>query len=298
VPPRKGGVGGGANDTPVAVTAVRSPCEGPGLTCHDADVDQHSLRTVAATRYVTPFREGGSLPGLVEADDLGMYVIKFRGAGQGLKALTAEIIVGELARRLGFRVPELVLVDLDPELSRAEPDEEIQDLLRASPGHNLGVDYLPGSFDFSPRVRDPGADLAARLLWLDTLVLNVDRSWRNPNMLLWHRKVWLIDHGASLIFHHRWLPGWRPAPAYRYDAADHVMMPVAGSVADADAVLRPQVTPELVREVLALVPDGWLDAGLGSPEQVRDAYAAYFAARLADAPAWVAALEETRAARV
>jgi hypothetical protein len=261
-------------------------------------VDQQSLRTVAATRYVTPFREGGSLPGLVEADDLGMYVLKFRGAGQGLKALTAEVIVGELARRLGFRVPELVLVDLDPELSRAEPDEEIQDLLRASAGRNLGVDYLPGSFDFNPRVQDPGSDLAARLLWLDTLVLNVDRSWRNPNMLLWHRQTWLIDHGAALIFHHRWQPGWQPAASYRYDAADHVMMPVAGSVAEADAALRPRVTPDLVREVLTLVPDEWLDPSMGSPDLARDAYAAYFAARLADAPAWVAALEETRAARV
>jgi HipA-like protein len=261
-------------------------------------VDQRSLRSVAATRYVTPFREGGSLPGLVEADDLGMYVVKFRGAGQGPKALAAEVIVGELARRLGFRVPELVLADLDSELSRAEPDEEIQDLIRASAGRNLGVDYLPGSFDFNPRVLDPGGDLAARLLWLDTLTLNVDRSWRNPNMLLWHRQVWLIDHGASLIFHHRWLPGWQPAATYRYDAADHVMMPVAGSVTEADALLRPQVTPEVVREVLTLVPDEWLDPAFGSPEQVRDAYAAYFAARLADAPAWVAALEETRAARV
>jgi len=268
------------------------------VTCHDAVVDQRSLRTVAATRYVTPFREGGSLPGLVEADDLGMYVLKFRGAGQGLKALTAEIIVGELARRLGFRVPELVLVDLDPQLAKAEPDEEIQDLLRASAGSNLGVDYLPGSFDFNPRVRDPGPELAAQLLWLDTLVLNVDRSWRNPNMLLWHRQAWLIDHGASLIFHHRWVPGWQPAATYRYDAADHVMMPAVGSLTDADAELRPQVTPALVHEILALVPDDWLDPTFGSPEQVRAAYAAYFTARLADASSWVAALEESRAARV
>jgi len=245
-----------------------------------------------------PFREGGSLPGLIEADDLGMYVLKFRGAGQGLKALTAEVIVGELARRLGFLVPELVLVELDPELSRAEPDEEIQDLLRASPGRNLGVDYLPGSFDFNPRVLDPGPDLAARLMWLDALTLNVDRSWRNPNMLLWHRQVWLIDHGASLIFHHRWAPGWQPAATYRYDAADHVVLPVAGSVAEADAALRPLVTPDLLAEVLALVPDEWLDASLGTPAEVRAGYAAYFAARLADAPTWVAALEETRAARV
>ena len=263
-------------------------------------MDQSDLRTVAATRYVTPFREGGSLPGLVEADDLGMYVLKFRGAGQGLKALTAEIIVGELARRLGFRVPELVLVDLDPELSRAEPDEEIQDLLNASGGINLGIDYLPGSFDFNPRVREPGSELAALLLWLDTLVLNVDRSWRNPNLLLWHRQVWLIDHGAALIFHHRWVPGWRPAAQYRYDASDHVMMPVAGSIADADAELRPKVTPAVVREVLALVPDEWLaaDHAFGSPAEVRDAYAAYFAARLSNAASWVAALEDTRVARV
>ncbi|HYQ63079.1 HipA family kinase [Actinophytocola sp.] len=262
-------------------------------------MDQRSLRTVAATRYVTPFREGGSLPGLVEADDLGMYVLKFRGAGQGLKALTAEIIVGELARRLGFRVPELVLVELHPELSRAEPDEEIQDLLRASAGQNLGVDYLPGSFDFNPRVRDPGRDLAARLLWFDTLVLNVDRSWRNPNMLLWHRQPWLIDHGASLIFHHRWLPGWQPAAAYRYDADDHVMMAAnPASLTDADAELRPRVTPAVLDEVLTLVPDDWLDPGFGPPDQVRAAYRAYFTARLADAPSWVAALEETRAARV
>jgi len=253
---------------------------------------------VAATRYVTPFREGGSLPGLVEANDLGMYVLKFRGAGQGLKALTAEIIVGELARRLGFRVPEIVLVEVDPEMGRSEPDEEIQALLRASAGLNLGIDYLPGSFDFNPRVRDPGPDLAARLLWLDTLVLNVDRSWRNPNMLLWHRQAWLIDHGASLIFHHRWLPGWRPAPTYRYDAADHVMMPAAGSLTEVDAELRPLVTSTMIHEILTLVPENWLDPEFGTPEQVRDAYAAYFTARLADAPSWVAALEETRAARV
>ncbi|HEY0450104.1 HipA family kinase [Actinophytocola sp.] len=264
-------------------------------------MDQASrLRTVVATRYVTPLREGGSLPGLVEADDLGMYVLKFRGAGQGIKALVAEVIVGELARRLGFKVPEIVLVELDPQLSKAEPDEEIQDLLNASGGINLGFDYLPGSFDFNPRVRDPGADLAARLLWLDTLVLNVDRSWRNPNMLLWHREVWLIDHGASLYFHHRWGPGWQPAAGYRYDASDHVMLPAAGSVADADRALRPLVTADVLTGVLALVPDEWLaaDPAFGSPDDARAAYRAYFDTRLAQAGTWVAQLEETRAARV
>jgi hypothetical protein len=266
---------------------------------HDAGVDHPSpLRTVTATRYVTPFREGGSLPGLVEADDLGMYVLKFRGAGQGLKALVAEVVVGELARRLGFRVPELVLVDLDPQLSKAEPDEEIQDLLNASGGINLGLDYLPGSFDYNPRVRDPGPELAARLLWFDTLVLNVDRSWRNPNMLLWHREIWLIDHGASLYFHHRWGSGWQPAQQYRYDVADHVMLPVAGSVTGADAELRPLVTDGMLDEVLALVPDEWLDAAFGSPVRVRAAYRAFFESRLGQADAWVPALEEARAARV
>jgi hypothetical protein len=268
---------------------------------HDACVDHgNPLRTVTATRYVTPFREGGSLPGLVEADDLGMYVLKFRGAGQGIKALVAEVVVGELARRLGFRVPEIVLVDLDPQLSKAEPDEEIQDLLNASGGTNLGFDYLPSSFDFNPRVRDPGAGLAARLLWFDTFVLNVDRSWRNPNMLLWHREVWLIDHGASLYFHHRWGPGWVPAAEYRYDATDHVMLPAAGSLTGADRELRPLVTDDVLGEVLALVPDEWLaaDPAFGSPAEVRAAYLAFFHRRLEQAGTWVPALEETRAAHV
>jgi len=262
------------------------------------DTADLALRTVAATHYVTPFREGGSLPGLVEADDLGMYVLKFRGAGQGLKALVAEVIVGELARRLGFRVPELVLVDLDPKLSSAEPDEEVQDLLKASGGLNLGFDYLPGSFDFNPRVRDPGPELAARLMWLDTLVLNVDRSWRNPNMLLWHREVWLIDHGAALYFHHRWGPEWTPAASYRYVADDHAMLPDAGSVTEADRALRPLVTPELLDQVLALVPDEWLDPVFDSPAAARAAYGQFFTARLAQADEWVPELEATRAARV
>jgi len=256
-----------------------------------------TLRTVTATRYVTPFREGGSLPGLVEADDLGMYVLKFRGAGQGIKSLVAELIVGELARALGFNVPEIVLADLDPELARPEPDQEVQDLLRASGGLNVGFDYLPGSFDFNPLVRDPGPDLAARLLWFDALTLNVDRSWRNPNLLLWHRDIWLIDHGASLIFHHSWSPGWTPAAAYRFDAADHVMFPVAGSLTAADAELKTQV-PAALGQVLADVPDDWLVQDGATAEDIRARYAAYFAARLAASADWVQALEVARAARV
>ncbi|MEV4312908.1 HipA family kinase [Actinocrispum sp. NPDC049592] len=247
------------------------------------------LRTVSATRYVTPLREGGSLPGLVEADDLGMYVLKFRGAGQGVKALTAEVIVGELARRLGFRVPEIVLVDLDPVLGRNEPDQEVQELLANSGGINLGFDFLPGAFDFNPVVRDPGAELAAQVMWLDALVLNVDRSWRNPNLLLWHKDVWLIDHGASLYFHHGWGAGWKPAATYRFDAGDHVMLPAAGPI---DNSLAAAITPGLLDEVLGLVPGDWLNPG------DKDRYVQFFQARLASAPQWIETLEAARAARV
>ena len=253
-----------------------------------------SLREVTATRYVTPFREGGSMPGLVEADDLGMYVVKFRGAGQGVKVLVAEIIVGELARRLGFRIPEIVLVHLDPELARAEPDQEVQELLRASGGLNLGLDYLPGSFDFNPIVRDPGVELATKLLWLDALVLNVDRSWRNPNMLLWHRDVWLIDHGASLYFHYSWSEDRPATKDFRYDASDHAMLPSAASVSEVDAEMADQITPDLLDEVLALVPDEWLE---GDPAELRQRYKDFFTYRLANR-GWVDSLEAARAARV
>lgn len=249
------------------------------------------LRTVRATRYVTPLREGGSLPGLIEADDLGMYVVKFRGAGQGLKALTAEVIVGELARRLGFRVPEIVFVDLDPDLARNEPDQEVQELLRGSGGINLGFDYLPGAFDFNPVVRDPGAALAGQVLWLDGLVLNVDRSWRNPNLLLWHKEVWLIDHGASLYFHHGWGESWRPAETYRFDPKDHVMLPAAGPITPVD------VPKDMLAEVLALIPDDWLTVDGNTPDQARDRYTRFFEARLSDTR-WIDALEAARAARV
>jgi hypothetical protein len=193
------------------------------------------LRTVEATRYVTPLREGGSLPAVVEADDLGTYVLKFRGAGQGRKALVAEILAGEIARTLGLLVPEIVLVNLDPELARAEPDAEIQDLIRASAGLNLALDYLPGSLGFDPLVEPPGSGLASRILWFDALVTNVDRTPRNPNLLTWHNRLWLIDHGASLYFHHTW-KGWREASMRPFAAArDHVLLPFARAIAEADA---------------------------------------------------------------
>jgi hypothetical protein len=167
-------------------------------------LERSPLRVVVATRYVLPLREGGSLPGLVEADDLGTHMVKFRGAGQGRKALVAEVIVAELARRVGLQVPELVLVELDPRMARTEPDQEVQDLLRASAGINLGVDYLPGSLGFDPAVDAVAPETAAGVVWFDVLTLNVDRSWRNPNLLRWHGQMWLIDHGAALYFHHNW----------------------------------------------------------------------------------------------
>lgn len=239
------------------------------------------MRTVAATRYVTPLREGGSLPALVEADDDGLYVLKFRGAGQGGKALVAEVVAGELARALGFPVPELVICELDPAIGRAEPDPEIQDLLLASGGTNLGVDFLPGALPFSPAAGPaPEPDFAAGVVWLDALVTNVDRTPQNPNLLWWHRRLWLIDHGAALYWHfsrgasakpaHRSRVGSvEPTPTSacslpdtqgRFEAIrDHVLLPYASSIAAADERLAPRVTAELLAEVAAAVPAVWLD---------------------------------------
>jgi hypothetical protein len=212
------------------------------------------LEDVTVTRYVTPLREGGSLPAIVEADNLGTYVMKFRGAGQGPLALVAEIIAGELARRLGLRTPELVLAGLDPRIPGSEPDPEIQDLLRASEGLNLGVDFLPGSVGFDPLGWTADHDFASRLLWFDALVQNVDRTWRNPNLLVWHRNIWLIDHGAALYYHHNW-PTADPKRAF--DASDHVVRDRATALPEAHAVLAPQVTESLLGEVTALVPAEW-----------------------------------------
>jgi hypothetical protein len=248
------------------------------------------LRTVDATRYVTPLREGGSLPALVEASDDGLYVLKFRGAGQGPKALVAEIVAGELARALGFDVPELVLVRLDPTLAVAEPDAEIQDLLRASGGINLGVDFLPGALPFNPAAGPvPSPEQAAAIVWLDALVTNVDRTAKNTNMLLWHGRLWLIDHGAALYFHHA-------APVADHELrpfeaiAEHVLLPFAGSIEAADAELAPRVTEELLRDAAAAVPEEWL--GDGS----RELYVEYLRRRLEAPRAFVAEAERARAA--
>ncbi|MBV9794786.1 MAG: aminotransferase class I and II [Actinobacteria bacterium] len=218
------------------------------------------LEHVTVTRYVTPLREGGSLPAIVEADNLGTYVMKFRGAGQGPLALVAEIIAGELARRLGLRVPELVLAELDPRIPGSEPDPEIQDLLKASPGLNLGVDFLPGSAGFDPLGWTADTEFASRLLWFDALVSNPDRTWRNPNLLVWHGDIWLIDHGAALYFHHNW-PTARPDRPY--DAREHVLIDRATALEQAHADLAPLITTALLAEVAELVPAGWFGERAG-----------------------------------
>jgi hypothetical protein len=245
------------------------------------------LREVTAVRYVTPLREGGSLPGLVEADDLGTYVAKFRGAGQGPKALIAEVIAGELARALGLPVPELVVMDIDPIIARAEPDEEVQDLLRASGGANLGMDFLPGALGFDPVAHQVDPMLASRIVWLDAFVENVDRSWRNTNLLMWHGALWLIDHGASLYFHHNW-PRAAAAAKRPYDATDHVLGPFATAIDAADADFAPRITPALLSDVLSLVPDSWLiGAEFDEPDTARQAYAAHLLSRADDTAAWI-----------
>jgi hypothetical protein len=219
------------------------------------------LEEVTITRYAMPLREGGSLPAIVEADNLGTYVMKFRGAGQGPKALAAEIICGELARRLGLRTPELALGYLDPRIPASEPDPEIQDLLRASSGLNLAVDFLPGAAGFDPAGWAVDADFASQVVWFDALVQNVDRTWRNPNLLVWHRNIWLIDHGAALYFHHNWPAA---SPLKPFDARDHVLRGPAKRLSAAHEALAPQITRDVLEEVIALVPSNWL--GDGRPE--------------------------------
>jgi hypothetical protein len=257
------------------------------------------LRTVTATRYVTPLREGGSLPAIVEADDLGTYVLKFRGAGQGRKALVAELVAGEIARRLDLLVPEVVLANLASELGRSEPDPEIQDLLQRSTGLNLALDYLPGSLGFDPLVEPPDSNLASHIVWFDALVTNVDRTPRNTNLLVWHDRLWLIDHGASLYFHHNWpardgtaleTTSRRPFTPIR----DHVLLPFADAISEADAALAPRLTPEVSRSIVDLIPEEWLadEPGFESAEEVRSAYIAYLNTRLQQPRAWVSALEE------
>jgi hypothetical protein len=259
------------------------------------------MRRIAATRYVTPLREGGSLPAIVEADDSGLYVVKFRAAGQGAKALVAELVAGELARAAGLRVPDLALVEVDGALGRNEPDGEIRDLLRGSVGLNLAIDYLPGSITFDPVAGPaPAADEASAIVWFDAYATNVDRTARNPNLLCWHRRLWLIDHGASLYFHHAW-----DGEAARSDSPfaavkDHVLLPWAAGIAEAGARIAPRLSPEAVERVLADVPDDWLagERHFASPAEHRAAYARWLGRRLEAAPIFVEEAERARGALV
>ena len=241
------------------------------------------LKEVIATRFIAPLREGGSLPGLIEADDLGTYVLKFTGAGQGRKTLVAEVVCGELARRLGLRVPRLVTVELDPVLGLGEPDPEVQQLLKSSGGTNLGTDFLSGALGFDPLAFPVSPEEAGRVVWFDALINNVDRSWRNPNLLRWRGELWLVDHGATMIWHHNW-PGVQASAARPYDASDHALASFAPDVAAAAAELAPLVTEELLADVTAQIPDAWLldEPGFATADDLRQAYARPLLARAAD----------------
>jgi hypothetical protein len=249
------------------------------------------IKTVTAMRYLTPLREGGSLPAIVEADDGLLYVMKFVGAGQGPKALIAELIAGEIGRLLGFNVPELALMELDPTLGRSEPDAEIQDLLQASAGRlNLGLRYLPNAFSFNLLLKPPpDPDLASQIVWFDAYVTNVDRTPRNVNLLIWQEKLWLIDHGASLYFHHDWqnylARSQSPFPLIK----DHTLISFAGRIPDADVALRPRLTPPLIRQIIDWIPEQWLagEPTFATLAEHREAYQAYLLNRLAASSVFV-----------
>lgn len=254
------------------------------------------IRTVHVTRYVTPLREGGSLPAIAEADDGFLYVIKFRGAGQAPKSLIAELIGGEIARALGLKVPEIVFAELDTAFGRTEPDEEIQDLLKASTGLNVGLHYLSGSITFDPAVSTIDPVLASQVVWLDCLITNVDRTYRNTNMLLWHKELWLIDHGASLYFHHAW-QNWE-AQALRPFAhvKDHVLLPRAAELSSTDMKCKSVLTEERIRSIVALVPEEWLliDAPFTSVTEHREAYTRFLTLRIANSAIFVKEAQHAR----
>jgi hypothetical protein len=260
------------------------------------------MRTVIATRYVTPLREGGSLPGLVEADDDGLYVVKFRGAGQGPRALVAEWLAGELARAIGLAVPDLVAVEVDPTLGDAEPDEEIHDLVNASGGLNLGMDFLPGALSFNPAVATARAlidpTFAADVVWLDALVTNPDRTAQNPNLLVWHGRPWLIDHGAALYIHHTWRDPDAHARRPFERIGDHVLLPYAGSITEAAARNAGRIDEAMVDGLVGSLPDAWLpdDPAAGGEDAQRTAYVRYLARRLETPRTFVAEADRVRVA--
>jgi len=249
-----------------------------------------TLQQVRVTRYVTPLREGGSLPGIVEAEDLGTYVCKFRGAGQGLRVLVAEVIVAGLARALDIPTPDQVVLDLDAAIARYEADEEVQDLINASSGLNLGIDFLPGAFGYDAACQ-PEPALAGRIIWLDALTANVDRSWRNPNLLVWGSTVQAIDHGAALYFHHSWPGGTGSAERFAaqpYDLGEHVLKDYTPAAAAQATALRERLDDAALAEVLDDVPDPWLESvpGAETPAEVRARYHAFLRARLDDHRPW------------
>lgn len=254
------------------------------------------IRTVNVDRYVTPLREGGSMPAIIEADDDFMYVLKFRGAGQGIKALIAELLAGEIARLLGLRVPEIVFAHLDPILARTEGDEEIQDLLKFSGGINLGLHYLSGAITFDPLATVLDSTLASQIVWLDSLIANMDRTARNTNMLIWHKELWLIDHGAAFYFHHASpniaKEGTRAFPMVK----DHVLLPWASELEGVDKAFRSILTKERIQAIAALIPDEWLseDSAFGSANEQRLAYGEFLETRVAASAIFVKEAQHAR----
>ncbi len=257
------------------------------------------IRTVDVTRYVTPLREGGSLPAIVEADDGFLYVLKFRGAGQGIKALIAELIGGEIARTLGFRVPEIVFAVVDPAFGRTEPDEEIQDLLKFSEGLNLGLHYLSGAITFDPGVNAPDPLLASKVVWLDCLITNVDRTVRNTNMLMWKKELWLIDHGASFYFHHSWDNWKQQAERSFVQVKDHVMLPWASRLEEVNEQFLQLLTPEKIRTIVSFIPAEWLVfESLPDTEANRKVYEDFLLTRLSHSEVFLKEAQHARKAIV
>ncbi len=273
----------------------RRRATGPPPTCGDTPVAWGDAQGSHRDPIHRAAARGRLAPGLIEADDLGTYALKFTGAGQGRKTLVAEVVCGELARRLGLRVPRLVTVELDPVLGLGEPDPEVQQLLKSSGGTNLGTDFLSGALGFDPLAFEVDPEEAGRIVWFDALVNNVDRSWRNPNMLRWRGELWLIDHGATMIWHHNW-PGAEASAARPYDASDHALRGAAPDVAAAAADLAPRITEDLLVEVTAQVPDVWLagEPGFDGPDDLRRAYARPLLARAAGIHHRIEGLEEDR----
>lgn len=257
------------------------------------------LRTVNVVRYVMPLREGGSLPAIAEADDDFLYVLKFRGAGQGVKALIAELIGGEVSRILGLRMPEMVFANLDEAFGRTEPDEEIQDLLKASVGLNLGVHYLSQATTFDPLVTRIDSKLASKIVWMDSLLTNVDRTSRNTNMLIWHKELWLIDHGASLYFHHSWENWEEQARRPFVQVKDHVLLPFAQDMEEVDREFKEILTPQIIKEIVDLIPNSWLNfGGDESPEELRNVYEQFLVTRLTVSDKFVTEAQNARKALI